>query len=57
MTETEKTAYFHVQKGKIKSASTLAKKMSITRQRAHIILQSLQKQGLVIFEPSRWRIK
>lgn len=58
MTENEKTAYFHVQKGKIDSSATLAKKMGgISRQRAHVILQSLQEKGLVDFEPSRWRAK
>lgn len=57
MNERETDAYNIIKRKNIKGASRLAKEMKITRQWAHTLLMSLKDQGMIIFEPARWRIK
>lgn len=57
MTEKEQDAFFYVQSGGIKSASNLADKMGISRQRARHYLETLREAKLIEYEPAHWRIK
>jgi len=56
MTPTQTKALAIVKKKKIKSAAKLGREMGITRQRADIILKSLQESGLVKYQPAQWII-
>lgn len=56
MTESQTRALAIVKKKKIKSASKLAKEMKVSRQRADIILKSLQELGIVKYQPAQWII-
>ena len=56
MTKKQLEALAIVKKKKIKSAAKLGREMGITRQRADIILKSLQESGLVKYQPAQWII-
>lgn len=56
MTPREQEALAIVKKKKIKSSAKLGKEMDITRQRADILLKSLQDQGMVKYFPAQWKI-